>query len=313
MKNIVIEHINKAGLLCIIIALVVGLYGCDSIKSVKEYFQEPEKETSIGSISVGTQIISMPMQMKPNTLARVGNWSITTEEFSERLAALKEVVPEYDTTDLEARRLVLDELVNQQILVLGAEQTGLAHQKDIRAAVDEFRRTLIVREVARQLTENITISEEEARIFYGENEDVLIDSVQWHVREIVVPTKEQATSILSQILTGADFAGMAGQHSIGKTATQGGDLGFITEEPFPQMGNALLSLEVGGVSGVFKGPEGYYIAKLEEKKGGEKIEFEEIKDDIIQSQMLLKQQQVILDHLNRLKRSMEIKINEDLL
>ena len=59
------------------------------------------------------------------------------------------------------------------MLVLGAEQTELAHQKDIRAAVDEFRRTLIVREVARQLTENITISEEEARIFYGENEDVL--------------------------------------------------------------------------------------------------------------------------------------------
>ena len=65
------------------------------------------------------------------------------KEFEERLAALKEVVPEYDITDKEARRLVLDELVNQQMLVLGAEKTGLARQSDIRAAVDEFRRTLI--------------------------------------------------------------------------------------------------------------------------------------------------------------------------
>ena len=74
-----------------------------------------------------------------------------------------------------------------------------------------------------------------------------------------------------------------------------------------------MSLEVGGVSGVFKGPDGYYVAKLEEKKGGEQIGFEEIKEDIIQSQTLLKQQQVILDHLNRLKESTTIKINEDLL
>lgn len=306
-------HAYKAKFLYILIALIIGAYGCDSIKSVKDYFQEPEKEASSGSISAESQNTSKPFKMMPNTLARVGNWSITTEEFSERLAALKEVVPEYDTNDLEARRLVLDELVNQQILVLGAERTGLARQKDIRAAVDEFRRTLIVREVARQLTEDIAVSEDEARTFYNENEEVLVDSAQWHVREIVVPTKEQATGILSQILTGADFAGMARQNSSGKTAADGGDLGFITEEPFPQMGNALLSLEVGDVSGAFKGPEGYYVVKLEEKKGGEKIEFEEIKEDIIQSQTLLKQQQVILDHLNRLKGSMEIKINDDLL
>ncbi|MCH9025143.1 MAG: cation:proton antiporter, partial [candidate division Zixibacteria bacterium] len=60
-----------------------------------------------------------------------------------------------------------------------------------------------------QLTENIAVSEDEAREFYEENKDSLIGAVQWRVREIVVPTKEQATSILGQILTGADFAQMA--------------------------------------------------------------------------------------------------------
>jgi len=312
-RSVVLFSNRAAGCLCIIFALMLGASGCDSIDSIKRYFQEPEKETAAVSAPAKTQKVSTSVVMGPDTLARVGNWTITVEEFNERLAALKEVVPEYDISDPEARRLVLDELINQQVLVLGAEKTGLARQKDIYAAVDEFRRTLIVREVARQLTENIVVSENEARIFYDENRESLIDVVQWRVREIVVPAKEQATNILGQILAGADFAQMARQHSKGKTAANGGDLGFITEEPFAQMGNALLSLEVGDVSGVFKGPDGYYVAKLEEKKGGEQIGFEEIKEDIIQSQMLLEQQQVILDHLNRLKESTKIKINENLL
>ena len=68
--------------------------------------------------------------MRPDTLARVGSWSITTKEFDERLAALKEVIPEFDSTNLADRRLVLDELVNQQVLVLGAERSGLAGQPE---------------------------------------------------------------------------------------------------------------------------------------------------------------------------------------
>ena len=75
----------------------------------------------------------------------------------------------------------------------------------------------------------------------------------------------------------------------------------------------LLPLEEGDVSSVFKGPAGYYVVKLEEKRGGEPISFEEIKDDIIENQTLLKQQQVILDHLDRLRVNTKIKINKELL
>ena len=305
----------------VLMALTVSLVGCDSIKSIVEYFKEPSKGQPVEGVPeakaaapANTQPApAAPDSMAANTLARVGSWSITAEEFKERLAALKEVVPEYDISNPQAKAMVLDELINQQILVLGAEKSGLVQQKDIQAAVEEFRRTLIVREVAQQLTAGIEVSEEEARTFYDENKDALVGPPQWHVREIVFATKEEATSVLGEILSGADFAEMARQHSSGKTATEGGDLGFITQEPFPQMGSALMSLEVGGVSGVFKGPEGHYIVKLEEKKDGEQLSFEEIKEDIIQSQTLFKQQQVILDHINRLKSEITVEINEQLL
>lgn len=309
--------------------LVISASGCDFFNSVKEYFLEPTKKSEPKAVqpippqpvqpAVQTQAAS-PIQknleetaMAPNILARVGHWSITVEEFKRRLDALKEVAPEYDITSSETKQLVLDELVNQQILVIGAEKSGVADQKDIREAVDEFRRTLIVREVARKLTENISVTQEEARAFYEENKDAMVGPAQWHVREIVISTKEKATEVLTEILKGIDFKEMAKQHSLGKTAAQGGDLGFITKEPFPQMGNALLALEVGDVSSVFKGPDGYYIVKLEEKKGGEPYGFDDIKNDIIQNQTLMKQQKAILDHIENLKGSTKIEINSVLL
>lgn len=305
-----------------VVVLTLCVSGCDLISSIKEYFQEPEKKPSVqlASVPQNSQKELVAPEAKPglapmnaNTLARVGNWSITAEEFEERLNALKEVVPEYDITDPEARRLVLDELINQEVLVQGAEAQGLTRQKDIQAAVEEFRRTLIVREVARQLTENIEVSDMDARAFYNENKDAMVGPAQWHVREIVTNTKDEANDVLAEVLKGADFAQMARQYSIGKTADQGGDLGFITQEPFPQMGTALLPLEIGDVSSVFQGPDGYYIVKLEEKKGGAPISFDEIKDDIIQSQTLLAQQQAILDYLDSLKAKTKIDINEQLL
>ncbi|MBN1870018.1 MAG: peptidyl-prolyl cis-trans isomerase [Candidatus Omnitrophica bacterium] len=311
---------QRTRIFCFILILAMAAPGCDLIKSIKEYFQEPANPPASQTVTakeiatVKTPAIPAPASpMTANTLARVGGWSITLEEFQERLDALKEVVPEYDITDLEAKKLVLDELINQQVLVLGAEKTGLSREKDIQAAVEEFRRTLIVREVARQLTENVAFSEKEARAFYDENQAEMVGPAEWHVREIVVDAKDEATRILTEILNGADFAETAKLYSTSETAGKGGDLGFITEEPFPQMGSALLPLEEGDVSSVFKGPAGYYIVKLEEKKGGNVLGFDEIKKDIMESQTLMKQQQVILDHLEQLKKDMEIEINEPLL
>ena len=302
----------------LLVMLVINASGCDAINAIKEYFQEPEKKSVMppaAPASIPEQAKPQPAapQMTANVLARVGSWTITVEEFNERLAALKEVVPDFDVNDPEAKSMILDELVNQQMLVLGAEQSGLARQKDIIAAVDEFRRTLIVREVARELTENITVTEEEARAFFDENKESLVGPEEWHVREIVASTKAQATSVLAEVLGGADFAETARVKSTGKSAANGGDLGFITQEPFPQMGEALLPLAAGEVSDVFEGPEGFYIVKLEEKKPGVPLVYEEIKDDIIQSQTLQKQQQVILDHLNELKQKTAVEVNAQLL
>ena len=121
----------------------------------------------------------------------------------------------------------------------------------------------------------------------------------------------KASEILVEVLKGdVDFAQMAKTHSISASAQKGGDLGYLTDVPFAEMAAPLLALDVGEESSVFKGPDGFYIIKLEDKKGGETIPFDDIKEKIIENQTLAEQQQAILNHITNLRKGVKIEINE---
>jgi parvulin-like peptidyl-prolyl isomerase len=292
------------------ITLLIGLAaftssGCEQIEKL---FPKKEEKKAVSPAAKAE-----PKKISGDVIARVGGWTLTREEFTERLDALKEAVPDYNIEDEESRRLVLEELVRQQLLVEDAKKTGVDKSRDIQEAVEEFRRTLIVREVARVKTENITVSDKEARDFYEQNRNLMVDQLQLRAGEIVVAEKSRADAILIELLQGGDFATIARESSIAASAADGGDLGFITEVPFAEMGNALMALDAGEVSGVFRGPQGFYIVKVIEKSGGQPIPFEKIKDEIIQNQMMVKQQQAILDYIDQLRETIPVEVNENLL
>ena len=302
--------------------IIFSFSGCDQVSNFTESFKEyfgPKEKPAQQAVAVSTPAptpqtqVNTDKPLAPNELARVGNWSITVEEFNARLAQLKEVVPEYDVDDPQAKALILEELIRQQLLVEYAEDSGLSKRKDIVDAVEEFRRTLLVREVAVQLTENVEASELEARQYYDQNKEALIEPEELRVREIVVDTQQGAKDILIELLKGADFSQIAQERSIGKTAAQGGDLGFISEAPFEQMANTLSTLNIGDISSVFSGPQGFYIVKIEEKRGGEQKDFAEIKDEIKTGLTLLKQQQAILGKIEAAQKKSPVKVNEGLL
>ena len=73
-------------------------------------------------------------------------------------------------------------------------------------------------------------------------------------------------------MQGGDFATLAKDHSKTPSAKNGGDLGFIAKgKKSAQFDQVAFSgaLEVGGISSIFKSPDGYCVLKLEAKKGGE--------------------------------------------
>jgi len=303
---------------CLFVLFVLSisfLSGCDQVKSFSEYFSGPKEKRaeSPSPTALPQQKTQSSEVLAPNVLAKVGNWQITIEDFNNRLKNLKQVLPEYDIVDLDSQKMVLEELIRQQLLVLDAEQSGISNKKEVTEAVEEFRKTILVREVANKLLEGVVATEAEALEYYNNNKEIFVKPAEWNVREIVANTQTGANEILIEALRGeVVFGDLARQRSIGKSAVKGGDLSF-SEAPFPAMANALLSLEVGGISSVFKGPEGFYIVKLEEKKGGEAESFLEVKEEIINGLTMLKQQNVLMERLNALRLKTPVVINENLL
>ena len=305
---------------------LLSLAGCDKIsalfnpspKSSAKQVQavNPPDEASVKKMPAETIPASSSVNMAQssgNTVIKINNWTMSRDEFKERLAAVKEYIPDFNPKDKEARKFVAEEIVKQELLVEDAEKRGLGKNKDVAAAIEEFRRTVLVRELAMQLTKDAQVTDQEAETYYNENKKDFVTPGEWHVREIMADTEDQAKTILVNLLQGADFAQTAQQQSKVPSAAKGGDLGFVTQFEVPQMEDVVKVLTVGGVSSVFQGPKGFYIVKLEEKKGGEQKEFAELKEEIKSGMLLLKQQQAVLGYLDKLRQNASVEINEKLL
>jgi parvulin-like peptidyl-prolyl isomerase len=298
--------------LCLTTGLVF-LTGCDllGLGPKKQNFSTSQ---AVPAPTMASTPSEMPSGAMPSdALVRVGNWTLTTEEFNDRMNLLKNQVPGFKDNDPASKSAVLDELIRQELLVKDAENSDLASSKEIKDAVDDFRRTLLVQELASRLTKGVVATDEDARAYYEANRSKFAEPVTWTVREIVVGDESTAKSILVQVLQGADVGQLAQAQSKAADSVQGGKIKPFVKAPFEAMQIAIADLDAGGVSGVFKGPEGYYIVKVDAKTGGIIRPFDDIKKNLVYALTLQKQQAIILNHLRDLADKEKPEYNKDLI
>jgi peptidyl-prolyl cis-trans isomerase C len=303
--------------LCVVAG--VAFAGCDALSGKSKEADKVSQVKVVNDVpeapkaSAGVTATAADGKLDKGLLARVGSWTITPEEFSDRLNAVKQVVKDFDDTSLQAKQLVLEELIRQQLLVYEARQQKLEQGKDVQAAVRDFENSLIVQELAVRLTKDIKATEADAREYYDANPDVFVTPVEKKVRQVVVPTQSEAKDILVLALQGQDFAQLAKDKSRAKNAAEGGDLGFLVAAPFEQMQKALETMKKNDVSAVFEGPEGFYLVKVEDVRGGEKQSFDTVKEDLVKGLTLQLQQQAVLGKMSETAARIKVQVNNDLL
>lgn len=287
-------------------AMIVSLAGCDLFSSPKKAKKSTQEtaSTETSTPTENTQTSQGPLP--PDVVARVGNWTLTADDFNQRLKILKQGLGDFNENDPQTKATVLNELIRQQLLVKDAEEQGIGDKKDIKDAVEDFRRTLLVQELANRITKDLTATEEEAKKYYEDNKNLF---VKWKVRQIVVPDEATAKNLLVQILQGGDFAAIAKEQSKDKTAADGGLIPDASKSPV-EVQKAILGLDTGGTSSVFKGPDGYYIVHVDEKKPEP---FANVKKDLIDGLTLRKQQAAILEYIDKLAQKNKVEVNKDLL
>jgi len=204
-------------------------------------------------------------------------------------------------------------MVRRALLYQEALDRGLDRNETVLRVLEKNKRDLLVVELIREEVDKIEVSSKEIEDYYNAYKEQLKEPEERNIREIVVPTEQEAKDILIQLLQGADFATKALERSKSSSAKDGGDLGFIQKGKKSLQFDAVAfsdSLEVGKISSIFKGPDGYYIVKLEAKRGGKQKSLSEMWDDIKRGLTFLKQQDRIDNLVSKLSREARLEFYE---
>ncbi|TAN61417.1 hypothetical protein EPN16_03290 [bacterium] len=297
------QNVKRA--LYLLMAVVI-LAGCEKLFSKK-----PAKDTTAAVTPAATEV-------KGTLIAKVNNQPITLEELNEEVEGFNKYVPadkpdqKIDTRDKKIEYLK-NEMVRRALLAQAAEDRGLARKEELQKALNNFKQNLLVAELIKVETESIEVTSSEIEDYYNQYREQLKEPEERSIREIVVAGESEAKDILIELLRGADFAALAQSRSIAPSKNDGGDLGYIKKGlKSPQFDEVAFSfsLDVGKTSNYFKGPEGYYILKLEAKREGKVKTLSDLWDDIKNGLKFLKQQKKVEELISTLSAKAKIEVIE---
>jgi len=297
---------NKIILGLVSIAMCFALTGCDILKPRKPVKTVSQVEETA------------PAQVKGTLIAKVNNFPITLEDLNEEIINYNALVPpDQPQLKITSRDQKIDYLKNDMVrrvlLYQEALDRGLDRKEEVQKALEKTEIELLVMQLIQEEANKIEATSAEVEDYYNKFKDELKEPEERQIRQIVVSTEQEARDILILLLQGNDFATLARERSKAPNAKNGGDMGFVQQgQNSAQFDSVAFSdtLDVGKASNYFKGPDGYYILKIEAKRGGKQKSLSEIWDDIKKGLTFLKQQQKIEELIQKLSRQAKLEIYE---
>ena len=314
-------------LLSIMVLFLLSICGCENIPGIT-------KTTKLSSLTTASGPI----------LARVGEWTITVNEFDKQISNIIELnegkseipiqrlgilaqtlFPTYmesiDLGLLEGKQIYLDFLTKLEMLAQEAELRGMNRRPEVAKSIRRSKVEILDAVLLEDIFEGGKATPIEVENFYNEEyKKQLEDIEQRKVREIVINSQAKAKDILVQLLTGAGFSTLASQHSISESAQKGGDLGYLVyreDFKFPKFWQNVLTLDKGQNSSIFKDPgkDEYYIVIVEDIKKGEVESLSEVYNYLEYLLIRRKNLEAISDLIKKIesKKESEIRVNSNLL
>lgn len=235
-----------------------------------------------------------------NVVAIVGGEMITIEEVQEfvnEIPQLKEVPFE------QIYPKMLDLLINNKIVALGAREAGITRHPEIKRMLQLTREQIITQAYLSQLL-NKAVTNKDLEDLYAEQVKAFEPKTEIHARHILLGSEAQAKDTLIQLQAGADFATLANQKSLDKNAPNG-DLGYFTKDMMiPEFAEAVFKMKKGQLSAPVKTAYGWHIIQVEDIRKTQPPTFESQKDMLRQKAMERKLPQILQQE--RKRRSVQI-------
>lgn len=275
----------------ILLAASFILLGCDNLN----FMNKPKKEKPA-------------MVVRGTIIAKIANMPVTLEMLNRETDAYNASVDLTNLPNEEKKKAKSDTrekkieylknvLLRRMVFYQAALDRGIDRREDIQEVLERNKATVLAQEMENDIIKNINVSMAEVDEAYKNVKDQLKEPDVRKIREIVMRTEADARQALLEILQGADFATIARDRSIAESAKNSGDLGFIRKgqrgERFITFDDIAFSsaLQLGAISSVFKGPEGYYVIKIESVKEGKQPTLSEVQDRLKELLLLRKSQE----------------------
>jgi peptidyl-prolyl cis-trans isomerase C len=175
----------------------------------------------------------------------------------------------------------MDQLLRLRLAVASAHKADIESNPAVRrrekAASDQvLAEAWIEREAAAAVTEDAL------RRRYDQDVAGRPGQEEVRARIILVPTAAQARDLIAGLRKGADFAGLARQYSKDLSASEGGDIGYVTLDALSaEVGAVLFALAPGQATDYpVRAAPGYFVLRVEGRRQRAPPDFDQVRPEL---------------------------------
>lgn len=235
-------------------------------------------------IIIGTLAsFALSVSLSAAVYATVDGEDVTDQD----IATLMRAIPnaQFNTLSKEQQQSIVDQAIERKLLTKQAFKDGIEKDDEYKKTLDIVKANIGLEVWMKRVFEKITIPAADIKSAYDKNVDKMIQPKSAKARHILLKDEQSAKDIIAQLkgLKGealmAKFIELAKSKSTGPSGPNGGDLGwFSPQQMVPEFSDAAFGLEKGAVTQTpVKTQFGYHVILTEDKKGGEKVSFDEAK------------------------------------
>lgn len=174
--------------------------------------------------------------------------------------------------DAELYQGILDQMIQQQVLLDGAERT-----KAIELGIENETRAFIATQEISRLSA-LPVPQDAVQAAYDEQFGGIEAEPEYNASHILVETEEEALALVAELEGGADFADLAREKSTGPSGPNGGELGwFGPGRMVPAFEEAVVDMEAGAISAPIQTQFGWHVIKLNDARQQEIPTLEDVR------------------------------------
>ena len=212
-------------------------------------------------------------------IAGVGGEKLYRSDFMDAFQGLPPETQQLGQETLYPR--ILESLIQQLVVIQTGLEQGLQEDPEIKKRM-ELVEAQLVRDLYLRRAVESKIEEKDLRAAYDAWLKQNPPKEEVKARHILVETEEEARNIIKMVTDGQNFAELAKKHSIGPSASQGGDLGFFDRgsmvKPFADVAFALQPNQFS--ADPVKTQFGWHVILVEERRAGDSPSFEQLRPSL---------------------------------